>query len=187
MSPYSTVIDGDVRDKITVFLTPTNIAIAAPALLLLYLLLNAFYNVYFHPLAKFPGPFWAKVTRLWITWQCYKSREPYVLMELAKKYGMWNFLDRPSENPVCFCLLLSWQLQGPVVRITPALLHVSDATKLPVIYNRTGDKSKHYITGSFGATESLFHMQTNSQHSRYRKAIAGPVCLFSLLQLCTAI
>lgn len=73
-------------------------------------------------------------------------------------------------------------LIGPVVRITPALLHVSDATKLPVIYSRQADKSKHYITGSFGATESLFHMQRNSEHSKYRKAIAGPVSCSATLK-----
>lgn len=29
---------------------------------------------------------------------------------------------------------------------------MNDATKLPVIYHRFADKSKHYITGSFGAS-----------------------------------
>lgn len=37
------------------------------------------------------------------------------------------------------------------------MLSVSDATKLPVIYHRFADKSQHYITGSFGKTESIFN------------------------------
>lgn len=63
---------------------------------------------------------------------------------------------------------------GPVVRITPTMLIVSDATKLPVIYNRNAHKSKHYITGSFGETESLFNMQDQKQHAHFRKIAAAP-------------
>ena len=61
-----------------------------------------------------------------------------------------------------------------MVRITPTMLIVSDATKLPVIYNRSAHKSKHYITGSFGETESLFNMQDQKQHAHFRKIAAAP-------------
>jgi cytochrome P450 len=63
---------------------------------------------------------------------------------------------------------------GPVIRITPTMLLVSDATKLPEIYQRQANKSKHYITGSFGKTESLFNMQDWRQHAHFRKIAAGP-------------
>jgi cytochrome P450 len=51
---------------------------------------------------------------------------------------------------------------------------VSDATKLPDIYNRNANKSKHYITGSFGETESLFNMQDHKVHAYFRKVAASP-------------
>lgn len=54
---------------------------------------------------------------------------------------------------------------------------VSDATQLPEIYSRYADKSKHYITGSFGKTESLFNMQDSKQHAHFRRIAAGP-CKF---------
>jgi hypothetical protein len=54
------------------------------------------------------------------------------------------------------------------------MLLVSDATKLPDIYHRQANKSKHYITGSFGKTESVFNMQEHKSHARFRKLIAGP-------------
>jgi cytochrome P450 len=54
------------------------------------------------------------------------------------------------------------------------MLLVSDATKLPVIYNRNASKSKHYITGSFGKDESLFNMQDAAVHARFRKIAAAP-------------
>lgn len=65
---------------------------------------------------------------------------------------------------------------GPVVRITPTLLLVSDHSKLPEIYHRNADKTGHYITGSFGETESLFNMRSHKTHALFRKHIAGPVC-----------
>lgn len=65
---------------------------------------------------------------------------------------------------------------GPVVRITPTLLLVSDPKKLPEIYHRNADKTGHYITGSFGETESLFNMRSHKTHASFRKHIAGPVC-----------
>lgn len=55
---------------------------------------------------------------------------------------------------------------------------VSDATQLPKIYNRYANKSKHYITGSFGKDESLFNMQDSNMHARYRK-IAAPLYSFT--------
>ena len=65
---------------------------------------------------------------------------------------------------------------GPVVRISPTQLVVSDATLLPTIYNRYADKSQNYITGAFGKIESVFNMQKHKQHAHHRKIVAGPVC-----------
>lgn len=62
-----------------------------------------------------------------------------------------------------------------MVRITPTLLLVSDPTKLPDIYHRNADKTGHYITGSFGETESLFNMRSRKTHAAFRKHLAGPV------------
>ena len=55
---------------------------------------------------------------------------------------------------------------------------VNDSTLLPEIYNRYADKSKFYITGSFGKTESVLNMQNSRQHAYFRKMVAGPVCHF---------
>lgn len=61
------------------------------------------------------------------------------------------------------------------MRVTPTLLLVSDPAKLPEIYHRNADKTGHYITGSFGETESLFNMRSHKTHAAYRKHAAGPV------------
>ncbi|XHG07079.1 hypothetical protein AWENTII_010240 [Aspergillus wentii] len=129
--------------------TVTSAILGFVAYLALKFVYQIVYYHFFHPLAIFPGPFWGGVTRLWITWHNLRGTEVPVVHELTKKYG-------------------------PVVRITPTLLLVSDSKKLPEIYHRNADKTSHYITGSFGETESLFNMRSHKTHATFRKHIAGP-------------
>ena len=60
--------------------------------ILLYVTLQCLYQVvyyrFFHPLAKFPGPFWAGVTRLWVAYPDLTGQErPNECQELHKRYG----------------------------------------------------------------------------------------------------
>jgi len=45
------------------------------------------YYHWFHPLAKFPGPFWGGVTRLWQAWHHIRSTDLAVERDLHNKYG----------------------------------------------------------------------------------------------------
>lgn len=58
---------------------------------LVYIALSALYQIvyyrFFHPLSKFPGPFWGSVTRLYITYHNFVGHEPELCTELHKKYG----------------------------------------------------------------------------------------------------
>ncbi|KAF4997880.1 hypothetical protein FDECE_11962 [Fusarium decemcellulare] len=62
----------------------------------------------------------------------------------------------------------------PIIRVTPTMLLVNDATKLPQIYSRRASKSNHYITGSFGKEESIFNIRDAVTHAKYRKIAAPP-------------
>ncbi|KAI2790843.1 hypothetical protein POX_c03694 [Penicillium oxalicum] len=135
--------------QIVSLLTVTNALLSLVAYFVLKLGYQIIYYRFFHPLAAFPGPFWASVTRLWIAKQNLQETEYLTAYDLSKKYG-------------------------PVVRVTPTLLLVSDHSKLPEIYHRNADKTGHYITGSFGETESLFNMRSHKTHALFRKHIAGP-------------
>jgi hypothetical protein len=107
------------------------------------------YYRFFHPLSCFPGPFWGTVTRLWLGYHNYQQTELAACYAAHKKYG-------------------------PVIRITPTMLLVSDARKLPEVYHFKADKSPYYLTGSFGETESLFNIRDHKIHAKLRRLIAPP-------------
>ncbi|KAH6886175.1 flavonoid 3',5'-hydroxylase [Thelonectria olida] len=134
------------------------IVLAVVGSALLSILYQIVYYRFFHPLAHFPGPFWGSVTRLWITYHNVRGRENDVCEELHKKFG-------------------------PVMRVTPSMLLVSDATKLPLIYHRAADKSQYYITGSAGSTESIFNMQSHKKHAQYRRIAAAPYSFTSIKKM----
>ncbi|KAL3480531.1 cytochrome P450 [Aspergillus californicus] len=139
-------------------LTVTNAILSFFAYVVLKFIYQIVHYRFFHPLSAFPGPFWGSVTRLWIAWHNLNQTELPTVYELTEKHG-------------------------PVVRITPTLLLVSDPTKLPEIYHRNADKTGHYITGSFGETESLFNMRSHKTHASFRKHIAGPYSFSSVKRM----
>ncbi|KAH8666879.1 cytochrome P450 [Xylariales sp. PMI_506] len=53
----------------------------------LYWLGRCIYLLYFHPLAKYPGPKVAAITDLWWVWMITSGRGPQILVEAHKKYG----------------------------------------------------------------------------------------------------
>lgn len=59
---------------------------------LAYVLISFAYQAvhyrFLHPLRIFPGPFWASVTRLWITYHDFRGDEPWTFQALHRKYGM---------------------------------------------------------------------------------------------------
>lgn len=66
----------------------------------------AIYNIFFHPLSKFPGP------RLWVAFQFPKAysassgRLPYKVLELHQKYGE---VVRIGPNDLAFANPQAWQ------------------------------------------------------------------------------
>ena len=70
------------------FVTVTNAFLALIASVFLKFVYQIIHYRFFHPLAAFPGPFWASVTRLWIAKQNLHETEYLTVYDLAKKYGV---------------------------------------------------------------------------------------------------
>lgn len=64
-----------------------NVVITLAAIGLGVVLVRTFYNIYFHPLARFPGPWYAGATSLASGLVSVARVEPRWLMSLVKKYG----------------------------------------------------------------------------------------------------
>lgn len=63
------------------------------------------YNLFFHPLASVPGPLLARISPLWLVWQCKHNRRPTLDLQLHRQYGSIVRIT-PSEvifsNPAYF-------------------------------------------------------------------------------------
>jgi hypothetical protein len=63
-----------------------------------YLVGTIIYRLYFHPLAKYPGPFWARISTFPAWWHTRKQNRHLWLLSLQEKYGT-NFLSLHYELP----------------------------------------------------------------------------------------
>lgn len=82
------------------------------SLLAIFALAYIVYQRYLHPLAKYPGPFFASLTDLWQVNQFLSLQQPYNLTELHMKYG-------------------------PIVRYGPDKLSITHESAIPVIYQKS--------------------------------------------------
>ncbi|KAK4210068.1 cytochrome P450 [Rhypophila decipiens] len=64
------------------------------------------YNVFLHPLAKFPGPFSARASLLWRFWHTMRGRSHRVIQASHEKYGP---VFRISPNELSFASTASWK------------------------------------------------------------------------------
>lgn len=60
---------------------------AAFAFLVVYFIVRTVYNVFFHPLAKYPGPKLAAVSRIWLWSREMKGDLVEYMMELHRIHG----------------------------------------------------------------------------------------------------
>ncbi|EXJ89675.1 hypothetical protein A1O3_02742 [Capronia epimyces CBS 606.96] len=117
-----------------------------------YLLGLVVYRLYFHPLAKFPGPKYAAISR----WHEFyyevvkKGQFTFKIQELHKQYG-------------------------PIVRIVPDELHIQDSQFYETLYTKAGRVDKYdWMAGRFGCNTSVFTTGPDELH-RIRRGALNPL------------
>ncbi|KAL1624336.1 hypothetical protein SLS56_007875 [Neofusicoccum ribis] len=114
-------------------MAPISLAISAVLLLALVQAWRVVYRLLFHPLASVPGTKLAAATTLWqFYWDAVRGgKMVFRLEEMHQKYG-------------------------PIIRIGPNEVHISDPAYWDVLYNSTNKLDKHgpfyCFDGSFNAT-----------------------------------
>ncbi|KAJ0418717.1 cytochrome P450, partial [Aspergillus carlsbadensis] len=112
----------------------------------------ALYRLFFHPLAQFPGPKYAVVSR----WH-----ERYYDVYLGGKFIFW--IEEQHKK------------YGPVVRIAPDELHLLDADLWETVFTKAGRVDKYdWMSNRFGNDTSVLTTAADSVH-RIRRGALNPL------------
>jgi cytochrome P450 len=115
---------------------------------LFYALVRVIYNVFFHPLSRFPGPRGAACTRWWLAY-----------MELGRGVSLSTLRAELHQK------------YGDIIRIAPNELHFARPTVYNEIYNSKNKWEKDYeYYRAFDADESFF-TQTDYLKSKHSRAL----------------
>ncbi|OAP59663.1 hypothetical protein AYL99_06961 [Fonsecaea erecta] len=124
--------------------------ILAVAFTIVYCLVLAIYRVFFHPIAHFPGPKLAGLTRWYEFYYeiIQKGQMTFHIQDLHKQYG-------------------------PIVRVTPNELHILDSDYFEELYVKSGRLDKYApFSARFGTDDTFFTAPLQEDHRRLRNAVA---------------
>lgn len=125
------------------------LAAASVALGVLYLLCEAIYNIWFHPLAKYPGPLLARTSKIWLSYHTLNSRWPFKVKEMHDKYG-------------------------PIVRTAPNILSFNTASSWKQIYGHVGGR-KQFLKAPAYDVDAHTHLVSERdpiRHGKMRRILA---------------
>lgn len=108
---------------------------AALALSFVYMITLGIYRVYFSPLSHIPGPKIAAATRWYeLYYDSYKVGKYYFEIEkMHEKYGAQPLLHCPLSSSWAFSYANT--TPGPIIRVNPFEVHISDPTYYNELYN----------------------------------------------------
>ncbi|KAH6975712.1 putative cytochrome P450 oxidoreductase [Ilyonectria destructans] len=125
------------------------------------LLLGAIKRRYFSPLSRFPGPFWASITRWWLVLDAWGEKHQETMLRLHEKYG-------------------------PIVRTTPFELQIADPSAISILYGAANNgftKGPWYGVWSFSDPKDSFTETDNSTHAKRRRNAASGYAMTSILMM----
>ncbi|KAL3422894.1 cytochrome p450 family protein [Phlyctema vagabunda] len=115
-----------------------------------YLCLLAVYRVTLHPLAKYPGPFLAKITDWYSVYHAWKGDRHLEFWRCHEKYG-------------------------PVFRYGPSSLSINSNTALKTIYGHRANVKKSQFYSVFPPTKDTFNTHSSidkASHARKRRVLS---------------
>jgi len=107
---------------------------------------------YLSPLRRFPGPFWGSVTRWWLVRSIFRGDHEKTMRRLHAKYG-------------------------PIVRITPFEVAISDPDAIKTIYGHTSGFTKVISLWKYDLT-----IRVNGTRRGIIKLLATPHCFPSWMK-----
>lgn len=145
-----------------------SLVLVCAAAYIAYVLARAFYRLYLHPLAKFPGPSIAAVT----SWY-----EAYYEIYLVGQYSrqITKLHDQYGTLLLSHAIRLApltRALPGPIVRVTPDELHIRDPRFFDQVYSRSAHLDKEGWDKRFGCAGGLLTTVNAEDHKRRRAAVA---------------
>ncbi|KAI2776210.1 cytochrome P450 [Daldinia loculata] len=119
-------------------------------IVIIYFASVAFYRLFLHPLARFPGPRLAAITRWYEGYYDIFQNGQYAfkIRQLHKEYG-------------------------PIIRISPYELHVNDPAFFEHLYRQEGHWHKYdWATDAFGAKGATLFMADHELHKSRRQPLS---------------
>ncbi|KAF2207353.1 hypothetical protein CERZMDRAFT_102447 [Cercospora zeae-maydis SCOH1-5] len=126
------------------------VLVLLPAALIVYTASLIIYRIFFHPLAKYPGPLLAKITDLYSTYHALRGDRHLDFYRIHEKYG-------------------------PIVRFGPNSLSFNSNTALKDIYGFKSNVRKAPFYEAFWATKDSFSTHSaisKSIHARKRRVLS---------------
>ncbi|KAL1890217.1 hypothetical protein Sste5346_008371 [Sporothrix stenoceras] len=139
------------------------VALAAALTGIIYTLWKGIYNLYFHPLARFPGPFFARAS-------------PYP--------NVFNLI----RGRIPFWIKACHDQHGPIVRVSPNELSFDNEAAWKDIYgSRPGHLNFHKDPVHVGSIESVpgvstITMANDADHARQRRALSHAFSTKALME-----
>lgn len=159
------------RDILSVGLVRLGVSV-----LVLYVVSSVVYTLYLHPLADYPGPFWARLSTFpsWI--HTLKQDRHLWLYRLHEQYGKLNSQIPSSltHNERRGVPNNEYMVPGPRVRYRPDSLAINTPTAFREITGPKGNgqRTQAYQVWPYKAgVESIIHIQNNTKHGRKRRAL----------------
>ncbi|OLL23908.1 Benzoate 4-monooxygenase, partial [Neolecta irregularis DAH-3] len=129
--------------------------------ILFYFVSLAIYRIFFHPLAKFPGPFLAKVTPLFHTYLAIRGDRHLFFEKYHKKYG-------------------------DIFRMGPNELSIADASSIKEIYGHGKRLLKPVFYDAMNTPShqhSIFSERDIAKNSRKRRIISSVMAAKNMVQM----